>query len=235
MAFVVLADGTPAVAKQAPPTIDSVHDADALEAWQGRGASRLLDRTDDRVTLTERVQPGTPTTDDAVVGAALARLWIQPSAVGVDWRRFDVALVNWRRSIERWRSELGVDVAESALAAIDEVDVGEPSWRLLHGDGHHGNILDGGVRGWLAIDPQPLVGPPGYDVATALWNGPEGLDDAGADARIEVLAGAAGLDPDELRRWVRFRAALSAAWFLDDEEPFEKATRALAVARSLVP
>ena len=28
----------------------------------------------------------------------------------------------------------------------------------LHGDIHYGNILDGGPRGWLAIDPKGLVG-----------------------------------------------------------------------------
>lgn len=232
VAFVRLADGTAAVAKQAPDTIDSRQDGEALAAWQGRGAARLLELTADRVLLVERVRPGTPTTDDAVVGAALSRLWIEPPA-GVEWRRFDVALVGWRASIERWRERLGLEVAASALTALDQVDLGEGSWRLLHGDGHHGNVLDGGDRGWLAIDPQPLVGPPGYDLATALWNGPD--DGARPDERIAELAGAAGVEPAELRRWVRFRSALSAAWFLDDGEPFEKAARSLAVARALIP
>jgi streptomycin 6-kinase len=29
---------------------------------------------------------------------------------------------------------------------------------VLHGDMHHGNVLNFGSRGWLAIDPKGLIG-----------------------------------------------------------------------------
>ncbi|MBH1547375.1 hypothetical protein I5U09_16900 [Stenotrophomonas maltophilia] len=40
----------------------------------------------------------------------------------------------------------------------------------LHGDIHHGNILDFGDRGWLAIDPKRLKGERGFDYANLFCN-----------------------------------------------------------------
>jgi streptomycin 6-kinase len=40
----------------------------------------------------------------------------------------------------------------------------------LHGDIHHGNILDFGERGWLAIDPKGLIGERGFDYANNFCN-----------------------------------------------------------------
>lgn len=54
-------------------------------------------------------------------------------------------------------------VAETLLSSPqDEV--------VLHGDIHHGNILDFGERGWLAIDPKGLFGERGYDYANLFCN-----------------------------------------------------------------
>ena len=39
---------------------------------------------------------------------------------------------------------------------------------LVHGDFHHHNIL-ASERGYLAIDPKPMLGEPEYDVPF-LWN-----------------------------------------------------------------
>jgi streptomycin 6-kinase len=41
---------------------------------------------------------------------------------------------------------------------------------VLHGDLHHGNILDFGTRGWLAIDPKGLLGERGFDYANIFTN-----------------------------------------------------------------
>ena len=47
------------------------------------------------------------------------------------------------------------------------LDVGRDT--LVHGDFHHHNILRS-ARGWLAIDPKPMLGEPEYDVPSFLWN-----------------------------------------------------------------
>lgn len=41
---------------------------------------------------------------------------------------------------------------------------------VLHGDIHHGNVLDGGARGWLAIDPKGLSGERTFDFVNILRN-----------------------------------------------------------------
>jgi streptomycin 6-kinase len=47
---------------------------------------------------------------------------------------------------------LGGVLTKSATAARDLLAVPQ-NVAPLHGDIHHGNILDGDERGWLAIDP----------------------------------------------------------------------------------
>ena len=79
---VELRDGTPAVLKLVHPHRESEHEADALEAWDGDGAVRLLARDEPgHVLLLERCEPGTPLSrlgaDDAlgVLIELLPRLW----------------------------------------------------------------------------------------------------------------------------------------------------------------
>jgi streptomycin 6-kinase len=89
---------------------------------------------------------------------------------------------------------------------------------LLHGDLHHENVLDGGDRGWLIIDPKGLLGERGYDYATSLCNPDAAL--ALAPGRlahqIGVVAEAARLDPQRLTRWLTAHAGVSAAWCMQD-------------------
>src|SRR5262249_4002147 len=85
LAYPVVADGTPAVLKLQFPDRESEHEADALEAWDGDGAVRLLARDDERrALLLERLLPGTPLTghDDAldVILGLLPRLWVPAPA-----------------------------------------------------------------------------------------------------------------------------------------------------------
>src|SRR5262249_41395270 len=54
-------------------------------------------------------------------------------------------------------------VAQALLATPRDVVV-------LHGDIHHGNVLDGGARGWLAIDPKGLRGERTFDFVNILRN-----------------------------------------------------------------
>ena len=101
----------------------------------------------------------------------------------------------------------------------------------LHGDIHHGNILDFGPRGWLAIDPKGLIGERGFDYANLFCNPEAEIAIApGRLARqVDVVAEAAGLDRRRLLKWIMAYAGLSAAWFLEDGE-WEAATTPLAVA-----
>lgn len=113
-------------------------------------------------------------------------------------------------------------------AALAEV-AGEPGDRLLHWDLHFGNVLgaDGGAGGgarawagagrgeWLAIDPKPLSGDPGFELLPAIVNRFR------ADEvvwRFELLAGELGLDRERARAWTLGRVLQNAVWDVEDGE-----------------
>jgi streptomycin 6-kinase len=113
-------------------------------------------------------------------------------------------------------------IAEGLLAAQSEIVV-------LHGDIHHGNVLDAGARGWLAIDPKGLEGERAFDFANIFCNPDASIATSpGRLARqVAVIAEAGDLDPVRLVAWIASFAALSAAWHLEDGG---KPDLALAVA-----
>lgn len=100
---------------------------------------------------------------------------------------------------------------------------------VLHGDIHHDNVLDGGPRGWLAIDPKGLIGERGFDYANMLCN--PGIDVAGGPgrlaARTTIVACEARLEPQRILLWTLAYAGLSASWTLGDGAD---ASQALAIA-----
>jgi streptomycin 6-kinase len=140
-----------------------------------------------------------------------------------------IPLPRWFEALEpaaaRHRGILSLAAANARelLAAPQEVVV-------LHGDLHHGNVLDFRRHGWLAIDPKRLVGERYFDFANLFCN-PD-LAVARAPGRLarqaSVVAEAAGLERPRLLRWILAWAGLSAAWHLEDGETAETA---LAVAR----
>jgi streptomycin 6-kinase len=115
--------------------------------------------------------------------------------------------------------------ADAARPLLDE----QRDIVVLHGDIHHGNVLDFGPRGWLAIDPKGLLGERAFDFVNILRN-PD-LDTAIVPGRFArqaaVIANAGKVDRVRLLQWTLAFAGLSAAWILDDgDEP----TLDLAVA-----
>lgn len=93
----------------------------------------------------------------------------------------------------------------------------------LHGDLHHGNVLDFGERGWLAVDPHGLFGERAFDFANIFTN-PD-LSNPGRplatlpgrlEARLAIVTTEAQIQPQRLLRWIVAWTGLSAAWFLAD-------------------
>ena len=77
---------------------------------------------------------------------------------------------------------------------------------IVHGDFHHHNIL-ASSRGHVAIDPQPFLGEPEYDVVPFLWNPlPIGIRPGLLDTRLAAFA-AAGLDEERMRAWMIIRGS----------------------------
>jgi streptomycin 6-kinase len=90
----------------------------------------------------------------------------------------------------------------------------------LHGDLHHGNVLDGGLRGWLAIDPKGLLGERTYEIANLLknpWPHAAFVHDIGRMQRLADLYSARlGIAAPRILAFAFAHAGLSAAWDMDD-------------------
>jgi streptomycin 6-kinase len=128
-----------------------------------------------------------------------------------------VPLERWFRQLWPTAQAQGGVFAKSAAAARLLLDA-QREVSVLHGDLHHGNVLDFGERGWLAIDPKGLVGDRGYDHANMLCNPDvETATAPGALARrVIVVSAASGIEARRLLSWLLAYCGLSASWTLSD-------------------
>jgi len=118
----------------------------------------------------------------------------------------------WRS--ERRHSEMlsnSAKIARALLASATDIAV-------LHGDIHHGNVLDFGERGWLAIDPKGLLGERTFDFVNILRNPNSSiaLTPGRFSRQVAVICECAGIDRARLLRWTVAFTGLSAAWIIDE-------------------
>jgi streptomycin 6-kinase len=182
---------------------ESLHEADALELWNGDGAVRLLRRSG-RALLEERVVPGNdlsalPDEEATAIAVNLAfRLWRR---AGSPFRPVAPEVQRWLDNADREGSQL-VPLARDLLAELDP----GAQW-LVHGDFHHYNILRRRDQ-FVAIDPKPYLADREYDVPSFLWNpfGNKMEDRQRTERRIAAFV-AAGLDDFRIRAWTVIRGA----------------------------
>lgn len=189
--------------------------------WQGDGAAKvlaedegvlLLERATGTGSLAEMTEEGKDDQAAHIVCAVAAKLHKTSNPPPTL-----VPLGRWFRDLEPAAQTHGGILRESSKAAqallADPQDV-----TVLHGDLHHGNVLDFGERGWLAIDPKGLLGERGFDFANLFCNPDEQIATApGRLARLaDVVSAAASLDRRRLLQWVLAYAGLSAAWSMQD-------------------
>jgi streptomycin 6-kinase len=205
-----------------------------LAWWDGDGAARvlaqdgdalLLERAMGTTSLAEMVRQGRDDEASRILCAVIARLHSKTDAPSPQL----VPLSRWFEPLEPAAAAQG-GVLRSAVAVTRELLAAPQDVVALHGDIHHGNVLDAGPRGWLAIDPKGLVGERGFDYANLFCNpdpqtatAPQRLS-----RQVSVVAEAANLDRERLLQWILAWAGLSAVFMLEDgEEP----DAPLAVAR----
>jgi streptomycin 6-kinase len=230
------ADGTPAVLKVG---FELAVESAALAAFDGRGAARLLRADPDRgALLLEQVSPGGRLRDlvparDAEATAVLAGLMRElhvPPVPGLPTVLSQVA------ALDRHRGAVPAGLVREAAARMRSLSATATREAVLHGDLHHDNVLRGTREPWLAIDPHGLVGDPGYEVGSILFNpSPDDRDPALTalvPARLRQLSAALGEPADRLGDWGFVKAVLSAVWTADaGGDP----ARALDVAHLLRP
>jgi streptomycin 6-kinase len=128
-----------------------------------------------------------------------------------------VPLPVWFRSLQAAAGREGGFFARG-YAVAQQLLVAPAEPVALHGDIHYDNILDGGSRGWLVIDPKGLAGERGFDFANIFCN-PD-LTVAGSPDRlskqVRLIAGWTRIEVQRLLRWIIAWTALSASWMLED-------------------
>jgi len=213
----------------------------ALRLFNGQATAQLLAADDAHgMLLQERLEPGgmlSALEDDQratqIAADLMLRLW-QPLPGEPDRRRLSaqaqasdfhrlIKLSDWFDGLKRLRPMFGGGTGPFPQPLVARVERLLPQLYaessppcLIHGDLHHFNILSS-ERGWLAIDPKGVVGPPEYEVAPLLINQlPDLLNWTNARVRTEkrlaILSERLGFPRRRLKDWALCHALLSAWW-----------------------
>ena len=234
-------DGEPLALKVVRRSVDTDGEPLALRTWAGDGAVRLVAALpSDGLLLLERLDPEVDLTSIdtnsacLVIGGLLSRLHVPaPPALPTlsDWSAGWLQEAASRAGLPR-RLVSRANGLHRELVADPECDA-----TLVHGDLHYENVLAGARERWLAIDPQPRGGHPGWDLHAVLRNRREELGTGAAlrwsaRHRTEVLCDAAGMDEQLARRWTIVRCAIECVWALDDHNADEVSFN-IALAKAL--
>jgi len=235
--------GTEALAlKVTWPHPEGRHEHLALRLWDGHSAVRMVAADPGAGTLLlERLDADTdlttmpPEHGCTVVGGLLGELGIPAPAAVADLTAYLLPHLERMAS----RPEVPRRIAERTISLFDELAAEAQPTTLLHTDLHYENVLRGREPGrdrWLAIDPKPVRGHPGFDVLPLLWNRPDELEGhsfrTAMRRRLEITAEAAGIDVDMAYAWSLVRAGVEVSWSTALEEA-EQRTTLIALTKAL--
>ncbi|MFE9490417.1 MULTISPECIES: aminoglycoside phosphotransferase family protein [unclassified Streptomyces] len=240
---VTRADGMPAVLKLQQVTEDNIGAAPGLRVWDGVGVVRLLDHDPDTGTmLLERLDAARPLStvaDDTAAVQILAELMARLVAVAAPpgFRQLaDIAaamLDATPRAVPLLHDPAERRLVDTCASAVAEL-LPEPGDRLLHWDLHYDNVLAGQREPWLAIDPEPLAGDPGFELLPALDNRWAEVVTSGDVTRtvlrrFDQLTEVLGLDRQRATGWTLGRVLQNALWDVEDgKTALEPAQTAIA-------
>ncbi|MBW8740952.1 MAG: hydroxyurea phosphotransferase [Streptomyces turgidiscabies] len=234
---VLRADDTPAALKLQLLDDESEGEPTALRHWNGDHAVHLLDHDPTTGTmLLERLDHTRmlchhPDAHEAtlIIADLLAHLTAVPAPPGIR-RLADIAARMLNQAPQALRDIPDREtrtLLQDCAAALREV-APEPGDRLLHWDLHDENVLASTRAPWLAIDPKPLAGDPGFDLWPAINNR---FDAADITWRFEALTATLSLDRERARAWTLARVLQNTLWTLKDGDPLDQTD--LEIARRL--
>ncbi|EHM46292.1 aminoglycoside phosphotransferase family protein [Yokenella regensburgei] len=204
-----------------------------LQAWQGNGAARVFRRADNAVlleratggrSLVTMVEQGQDAQASVIICQTVAQLHHSRPGAIPELTPLNVWFAALLATPQHGILALCARTAAQLLQNPEEEIA-------LHGDIHHGNILDFSGRGWLAIDPKGLFGERGFDYANLFCNPSDVLSGSAERlaSQVMLVAKQARLEPSRLLQWIIAWSGLSAVWFLEDGET-RSATARLRVA-----
>ena len=191
--------------------------------WDGKGAAPVLAHDDQALlmvraqgpaSLVQMVSAGKDDEATRILCAVAAQLHA-PVAKPIPTL---VPLEQWFEAL--WdAAAMHGGILEHCARTARELLAAPRDITVLHGDIHHGNVLDFGPSGWLAIDPKGLYGERGFDYANIFCNpdSESALAPGSFARRIEIVANASGIDRQRLLQWVLAWTGLSITWMLEDD------------------
>lgn len=214
--YVRRADDGEGVLKLSPDSGLAVSEAELLRLWESsrrvpevwavdaeRGAV-LMERIEgDTIAATGVVPPmetigGLIAQLHAVRISPAERMELRPLTARVQFL-FDT----WTREREEGAAADAVPAAMMHRGAAKARDLahGEVDTVPLHGDLHPGNVIDGGARGLVVLDPRACLGDAAVDaVEWAVW---KAADIAEVERRVDVLSSVMTVDGERMMEWVR--------------------------------
>jgi len=225
----VLRRGTPAALRLQMPRQETTAAVIGLRTWNGKGMVRLLDHDPmSSSMLLERLDAtrtlASINDDDmamSILADLLARLVAVPAPRGL-------------RSLGDIASEMADQAPQAIMKLVDPADrqhlrnwasavaelAGEPGDRMLHWDLHYDNVLAAQREPWIAIDPEPLAGDPGFDLWPALDSRWDDVVAKGDTLRIvrrrfDLLTDVLGLDRARATGWTQGRLLQNTLWDID--------------------
>ncbi len=225
-------DGTRAVLKLQLSREETTAALIGLRAWNGDGMVRLLDHDPASSSMLLERLDGARTLasiddDDVAMGilAGLhARLVAGPAPQGLRGLGEVAAamLEQVPQAVARLADPADRDLLRGWASAVAEL-ADEPGDRLLHWDLHYDNVLAAQREPWIAIDPEPLAGDPGFDLWPALdsrWDDVVAQGDPlrVVGRRFDLLTDALGLDRARAAGWTLGRLLQNALWDIEDGE-----------------
>lgn len=214
--YVRHADGGEGVLKISPDSGLAVSEAALLRMWADSDRVPRVWAVDPRhgAILMERVEGETVAAKDVVppmetIGDLIARLHgveVAPS----QRRELRPLTARVQFVFDHWHRERvegpAADLVPAALlhrgsAIARDLAHGSVDVVPLHGDLHPGNVIDGGSRGLVALDPRACLGDGAAEAVD--WPVWKATDVAEVERRVGVLSQAMAVDGDRLMEWVR--------------------------------
>ena len=201
------ADGSDAVLKVECPGHRNPWAARGLQHWAGRGAARLLDADDAiQAVLLERCVPGTNGDElevadaNTAVASVLAELHAVEPPAADEFESLAMLVEGSRESMWDWFDRFELPLDRGIVAQADDLFTSLTSSStdtvLLHGDLGPSNVVLS-ERGWLAIDPYPVVGDRAFDVGHSLSR----RDLRDAREHVALFADRLDLDARRIAGW----------------------------------
>jgi len=217
ISFVHRADGTAAVLKIAPIP-EELRGGALMAWWDGTASARVLEHLGPAVLLERAQGPRSlvelARRDDDAAARVLAKTAQRLHSAPDDKVRL-MPLRRWFTDLLETSDQRYADARDTALRLLDD-PVDEV---VLHGDIHHGNVLDFGDEAtpvWKAIDPKALLGESGFDYANLLCNptatATANHEPARLARRVRVVAAVTGTPAERIRDWHTAWHALGMLW-----------------------